>query len=143
MKAFAARRALASTMLGLFLFGSNYCLVGVYAPDGTGALPACHASAAQAPSPSSCCQPARDASSPTEPASSSVSPCCMRATTAAPQAEKWIEAELSLAVLLPLAAAAASAPPATVLELRTDPPRPRARTLGPPSGNRAPPLPRA
>lgn len=141
-----ARRVLAATMLGLFLFGNNYCVLAAFAFAGPGgAAPSCHASGAATPvEAASCCHPgAADDAAPAP--ASSTSPCCMLATTvAAPSAEPLIAADLTSALIVDLVVVDDGVlAPAERRKLAGHPPRPSNRLLGPPSGNRAPPTPRA
>lgn len=142
-----ARRVLAATMLGLFLFGNNYCVLAAFAFAGPGgAVPSCHASAAAAPVESaSCCHPGAG-DDPAPAATSSTSPCCMLATSvSAPSAEPLIVADFTTALVTHLVFVddGTRTPSAVRRDLAGHPPRPSSRHLGPPSGNRAPPTPRA
>jgi hypothetical protein len=141
-----ARSVLAATMLGLFLFGNNYCVLAAFAFAGPGgAQPSCHASAAATPvEAAACCHPgAADDDAPAP--ASSTSPCCMLATAvAAPSAEPLVAADLGTALDANLVIVDDGVLAATAgRELAGHPPRPSSRLLGPPSGNRAPPSPRA
>jgi len=138
------RRGLAGTMLGLFLFGSNYCVLGALAFADT--VPPCHAATtAQKPDNGGCCHPGRsDSESSSTTAPSSGSPCCMRATaTGAPSIDKPITNDDAAFAIAPAAPLTIAVPPISAHEAWTHPPRLRARLLGSPDGTRAPPTPRA
>jgi hypothetical protein len=141
-----ARRVLAATMLGLFLFGNNYCVLAAFAFAGPeGARPSCHASAAAAPvEAAACCHPGADGDA-APAATSSTSPCCMLATSvSAPSAEPLIAADLTPALVAHLVFVDDGVlAPSEGRDLAGHPRRPSSRLLGPPSGNRAPPTPRA
>jgi hypothetical protein len=130
-------RAILASTLGLFLFGSNFCLVSAFVPARPGgAAMSCHAEA-PATTGGSCCHPVQTDEPPPPPTAGS--PCCLLLTAVSgPSIDKLTPAD-------PLSAFATVVAMPIVLDFSSarrvadDGPPPGARHDGAPSTCRAPP----